>query len=430
MTVTDFANADDLTTNLLGGRYVLGEIVGQGGMSTVYKAVDLTTSTAVAVKIFHPGIELADSLPRRRREVQLAAGLHHPAIVEVLDADVEVSNWASRRAYIVTELVNGPTLAQRLRLHSLSAPQVARMGVLLCDALAYMHQQRIVHRDLKPANILLSIQTVDGALYPKLADFGLAYMLDSTRMTGVGLTAGTPNYLSPEQVRGKPTTPASDIYALGLVLIEALTGRPAFAGHGIEAALARLSNDPPLPSNLDPRMADLLMTMTAADPARRPSAGDVAARLSVLSHTSLASDVLAIAPEPTPLVSTGPVPRSRPCQLGMAAVAALSLLCACVVGAVVVALAGFAGGSNRTQLPTGDIAATVSGTTVSQGTTSQAGGVEASSTTTLTTPVAAADGPAVSPPRSTGPVQVARSASQVQGNVHGRKNGNNKGRNP
>jgi serine/threonine protein kinase len=303
---------------------------------------------------------------------------------------------------------------------------------MLCDALAYMHQQGIVHRDLKPANILLSIQTADGALQPKLADFGLAYMLDSTRMTGAGLTAGTPNYLSPEQVRGKPTTAASDIYALGLVLIEALTGRPAFAGRGLEAALVRLSNDPPLPPNLDPRMADLLMTMTAADPARRPSAGDVAARLSALSQTSLASDVLAIAPEPTMLASTGPAPRSRPRQLGMAAVAALSLLCACVVGAVVVALAGFAGGSNRTQLPSGDAAVTVASDTVSPGATSQAGGVDASSSTALSVPAPPADasGPAaVSPPQSTAPVQVARTSTQVQGNGHSKKNGNKNGNN-
>ena len=387
MTVTDLANANDLTTRVLGGRYALGEIVGQGGMSTVYEAVDLTTAATVAIKLFHPGIELADSLPRRRREVQLAAGLHHPAIVRVLDADVEVSDWTGGRAYIVTELVNGPTLAQRLRVQPLSQPQVASIGVVLCSALACMHQKGIVHRDLKPANILLSTETADSALHPKLTDFGLAYMVDSTRMTGVGLTAGTPSYLSPEQVRGQPTIPANDIYALGLVLIEALTGKPAFNGHGLEAALARLSNDPSLPPNLDPRFAALLETMTAAEPMSRPNARDVGTQLSALTQTSLTSAVLAISPETTVLASPELAPHTR--RIGSAGAAAgLSLLCAGIIAAVVVAIAGLASGPHRTQQPTGEGASTASSSTAPQSATSPIDVVDPPSSTALSTPAA------------------------------------------
>jgi serine/threonine protein kinase len=425
MTVTDLANANDLTTRILGGRYALGEIVGQGGTSTVYKAVDLTTASTVAIKLFHPGIELADSLPRRRREVQLAAGLHHPAIVKVLDADVEVSDWTGGRAYVVTELVNGPTLAQRLRVRPLSQSEAASMGVLLCSALAYMHQRGIVHRDLKPANILLSVEPADGALHPKLTDFGLAYMVDSTRMTGVGLTAGTPNYLSPEQVRGQPTTPASDIYALGLVVIEALTGKPAFSGQGLEAALARLSNGPSLPPNLSPWFAELLETMTAAEPTDRPNASDVGTRLSAFSQTSLTSAVLAISPETTVLASPELSQRTRRIESAGAA-AGLSLLCASIIGAVVVAIAGLANGSNRIQLPTGGGAATTSSATTPQSATSPIDVVDPPSSTALSTPAApppAANGPAAAnPSQSSTLVQIARTSAQANG--RGKKNGN------
>jgi serine/threonine protein kinase len=289
----------------------------------------------VAIKLFHPGVELSDSLQRRRREVQVASGLHHPAIVRILDADVEVGDLTFGRAYIVTEFVNGPTLGQRLRTSPLSESQAANVGAELCAALGYMHERGIVHRDLKPANILLTDQSGSRELHPMLTDFGLAFTVDSTRMTAVGLTAGTPTYLSPEQVRGLPITPASDIYSLGLVLIEALTGQPAFAGQGIEVALARLTKDPLPPANIDPRFANLLVAMTAREPTNRPTAVEAESLLSALTSGSLVSDLVAFTP-----VATMLLPKARWRPFGTAA-AATALLCASAAAAAVFALTTF-----------------------------------------------------------------------------------------
>ena len=354
MTLVDSPTPADSTVTVLGGRYALGEVAGHGGMSTVYRALDLETSTTVAVKLFHPGIELSDSATRRRREVQVASALHHPDIIKVLDADVEASSGG--RAYIVTEFVDGPTLGQRLRRQPLTEPQAMALGETLCDALDYMHQREIVHRDVKPANILLARETDDDSLHPKLTDFGLAFAVDSTRMTGVGLTAGTPNYLSPEQVRGQPIAPASDIYSLGLVLIEALTGAPVFAGHGIEAALARLTSDPAPPPNLNPRFAELLEAMTASDPDDRPTAAQVRARLHAIEHGgSLASELIAIAPD-QPSAPTQ-IRRGRWRPFGVAAATGV-LLCTAALAAVAIALAGLLGGSSPSPAQPVDVAAT------------------------------------------------------------------------
>jgi hypothetical protein len=313
------------------------------------------------------------------------------------------------------------------------------MAAALCDALAYMHERGIVHRDLKPANILLSSTTPDGVLHPKLADFGLAYEVDSTRMTGVGLTAGTPNYLSPEQVRGTATTPASDIYALGLVLIEALSGHPAFPGHGIEAALARLSRDPLPPRNIDPRFAQLLTMMTASIPSERPSAAAIGAQLSALSQGSLVSELIAFAPEFRALTPSVRAPTSRGRRRGLALAAGLALVCACVIGLVIAAVAGFAGPSNRTQSPPADAAvATVPSGTASVSITSPLPGsgdpARGSDAVIATVPPVAPNGPAAAPTKpaaATGPgppaptaAPIAGTRNQVDDKSHGKKNGN------
>ena len=423
MTHADLPTAADRETNVLGGRYVLGAVAGQGGVSTVYTAVDQHTATTVAVKLFHPGVELSDSLQRRRREVEVASVLHHPAIVKVLDADVEVSDWTRGRAYIVTEFVDGPTLGQRLQQRPFSESQVANIGAELCDALGYMHEQGIVHRDLKPANILLTAETDGREPHPMLTDFGLSFTVDSTRMTAVGMTAGTPTYLSPEQVRGLPISPASDIYSLGLVLIEALTGQPAFAGRGVEAALARLTKDPTPPANVDPRFSNLLVAMTAREPANRPTAADSGTLLRGIVGGSLTSDLVAITS------AAMLTPRARWRRFGLAA-AITAVLCASAAAAAVFALSTLLGGSGRTLVPPVDAAVAISNSTPSE----RASLTQSSEPPPINAgvaspevPPAAANGPAASSPSPTTAAHVVvGTPNQVADNGHGKKTGTKK----
>jgi serine/threonine protein kinase len=286
--------ADEVSTvTTLGGRYELGPVVGRGGMSTVYEALDRHTGQKVAVKVFRPGVELADSPDRRRREVDLASALTNPGVVAVLDSQVDDADRVDGCAYIVAEFVDGPTLGQRIALAPLTEHEVIGLGAALSETLAYVHSAGIIHRDIKPANVLLA-SSDDGLLNPKLTDFGIAVMVDSTRMTATGFMAGTANYLSPEQVLGQPVTAASDVYSLGLVLLEALTGATIYAGHGIEAALARLNVDPQPPSWISPELARLLATMTARNPARRPTTEAARGAFRRLTGQGLISDVFAL----------------------------------------------------------------------------------------------------------------------------------------
>ena len=318
----------------LGGRYVLRETLGHGGMSTVYAALDLKTSARVAVKIFRPGVELAGSPGRRQREAQLAAAVQHPGVLAVLDAQLDDPERGTGCAFLVTELVDGPSLSERLRSGPLAERDMVGLAAALCGALAAIHSVGIIHRDIKPANVLLP-SGADGLNHPKLADFGIALMVDSTRMTATGFLAGTPTYLSPEQVQGQVLTPASDIYSLGLLLIEAVLGTPVFRGSGLEAAVARLHADPVPPRHLDPRLARLLTRMTARVPADRPSAIAAAAEFDRLRGASLASEIFALdalAETTRPLPVGAAATRKRRVRVG------LPLGVAGLVAAVAVAL--------------------------------------------------------------------------------------------
>jgi serine/threonine protein kinase len=343
----------------IGSRYEFGQLLGRGGMSTVYRAFDANSRQQVAVKVFHPGIELADSTARHRREVALASSLHHPGIVTVLDADIGADGHEGC-AYLVTELVDGPTLAQRIKRSAIGEQAVADMGAALCDALAYIHQAGIIHRDIKPANVLLPGEDDSDLAHPKLADFGIAFMVDSTRMTATGLMTGTANYLSPEQVRGETLTSASDIYALGLVLIEALTGTPAFAGRGIEAAFARLRQNPQLPPAINRAFAAALARMTSQDPATRPTAASAAAELADIANGNLTAEILALdefttlpaptaahrQPEPPPALR----PTARPISRAWVRAAAIAVLAAALGIGVTLAATMSAGNDHAAPL--------------------------------------------------------------------------------
>jgi hypothetical protein len=204
------------------------------------------------------------------------------------------------------ELVEGPSLAQRLATGPLAPDEAASIGAGLAAALAHVHANGIVHRDVKPANVLL---TPTGAA--KLADFGVARMMNErSDLTGTGRTIGTAAYLAPEQVAGQPVTGATDVYALGLVLLESMTGQRAYPGTPTEAALARLHHRPLIPVSLGAEWVHLLDAMTATDPAERPEAAAVAARLTALQAER--SPALAAASvtndEPTGMLVIPPAP--------------------------------------------------------------------------------------------------------------------------
>jgi hypothetical protein len=255
----------EATPAVLEGRYALGDLVGVGASAWVYRAEDLRTGRDVAIKLYPPGVGGPDR-ERQRSELALLAQLHHPNLVVLFDAGED-----SGRAYLVMEYVDGPTLAEQLRNCPMQAGEVSRLGAELAYALAYVHSRGITHRDVKPANVLMGGR-------PMLTDFGIARLVDAARVTQTGYLIGTPAYLAPEQVRGGPVGMPADVYALGLVLLEALTGRREFDGDGPETAFARLSRQPAVPEDL-PGLTELLHEMTALDPADRPTAADVSERL-------------------------------------------------------------------------------------------------------------------------------------------------------
>ena len=252
-----------------GDRYDLGEVLGRGGMAVVHRAHDRVLDRPVAIKVLR---DTVDDTERQRftSEARTLARLSHIGLVTVLDAGV-----SSERPFLVMELVDGPTLAEKLTDGPLPLSEVASVGTQLARALAYAHEVGVVHRDVKPANVLLG---PDGRI--KLADFGIARLLGETvRHTQTGTTIGTAAYLSPEQVQGHPVEAPSDVYSLALVLLETITGQREFPGSPTESALARLSRPPHLPDDLPPDLSALLRDMAATDPADRPSAAQVADRL-------------------------------------------------------------------------------------------------------------------------------------------------------
>jgi hypothetical protein len=254
---------------VLGGRYELGATLGSGASAVVRRAWDRVSGRAFAVKLFHAGASTHDRR-RQQREMRALAALHHPGLVGLHDGGVEAG-----QPYIVTDLVEGPSLAERIAKRPLDPDEVCRIGARLADALAHVHASGIVHRDLKPANVLLG---ADGR--PRLADFGIARALDGTAVTGTGYVVGTAAYLAPEQVRGEWVGPEADVYALGLVLLEALTGRREYPGALVESATARLHRAPDIPATLSSGLRTALHAMTALEPAARPTAAEVAGLLS------------------------------------------------------------------------------------------------------------------------------------------------------
>lgn len=253
---------------LLAGRYRLGAALGRGGMSTVYRGWDEKLQRWVAVKMFATDDPIAADRERRLREAQVLAAASHPHLVTLFDAEWPAHPDEGQPAFLVMELVEGESLYRRIDRDGADSALALRVCAELGSALAYLHAREIIHRDLKPANIL--IDGGDGAV--KLVDFGIARLNGSERITTAGLVLGTAAYLSPEQVSGEEVGAASDIYSLGLVVLECLTGHREYPGSAAEAGVARLVRRPLIPSGLSQGWQSLLRAMTERDPAARPSA--------------------------------------------------------------------------------------------------------------------------------------------------------------
>jgi serine/threonine protein kinase len=234
-----------MASGILSGRYEIGERLGSGGMSSVHQATDLILERTVAVKILAE--HLSDDerfVARFRREALAVAKLIHPNIVQVYDTGIDEG-----RHYIVMEYVQGRSGAQILQRHGpLDGETTAEIGAQACAGLDYAHRRGIIHRDVKPGNLMVVGGPVGGGeMTMKLADFGIARAVEQTRITQVGSVVGTAAYLSPEQVRGEEATPATDVYALGVVLYQFLTGRLPYEGSTLAELAVRQQNEKPLP---------------------------------------------------------------------------------------------------------------------------------------------------------------------------------------
>ncbi len=283
---------------VLGDRYELVRHLARGGTSDVYEALDTLLQRPVAAKVFRATAPTDRS--RFDAEVTTLASLNHPGLVPVYDAGEHHGD-----GFVILELVDGPTLRSILGDRGpLPAEEVADLGATLADALAYVHDAGVVHRDVTPSNVLCG---PDGR--PRLADFGIARLLDTTRVTALATAVGTAAYMAPEQLEGSDVTPAADVYSLGLVLGEARSGRPAFTGAGHEVALARLVREPDLGDDDPAGWGALLGAMTARDPGDRPTAAEAATRLRGLTSPAAPAAASRVA---VPVVVAGDASSSDP----------------------------------------------------------------------------------------------------------------------
>ncbi len=293
------------------GRYHLEEPVAAGGAATVWRAYDVHLGRSVAIKILHPHLVAdADTVRRFERESRNAARLHHPNATRIYD-----SGRINDVVYLVMEYVDGPTLKTLMASHGAfpNPRHVAAVGQQIAEALSEAHAQGLIHRDIKPANILFSS---DGVV--KVADFGIAKALSQSTsdLTAAGTTVGSATYIAPEQYAGGEVDARADIYALGIVLYECLTGSPAFSGDTATAtAAARLTREvtPPrqIRADVDRRLDDVVVRSTRRDVNDRYDdvasvSHALAASLRGIPADELTGDLLAMAPPEAPSVASVP----------------------------------------------------------------------------------------------------------------------------
>ncbi len=328
-------------------RYRLLERLAVGGSAEVWRARDEQLGRDVAVKRLHPHL-MPDEASRRRlvAEARAAAGLAHPAIVEIYDVDDTGESPA-----LVMELVDGESLATRIaREGPLPPPEAAAIAAEIAEALFHAHQRGVIHRDVKPGNVLLS---ADGRT--RLVDFGIAHSLAvaSERLTMAGTVVGSLHSMAPEQLVGGPITPRTDLYGLGAVLHESLTGRPPYAESSPVALAEAQRAGPPRMDGIDPALAAAIAGCLAYEPEERPLhagalaealrawiAGDPALALA-LAPTGAAVDSSAMTVPRLAAPPVAPQPAAgdgrTPSRLGRSAIWLLAAVLALVVVALVLA---------------------------------------------------------------------------------------------
>jgi serine/threonine-protein kinase len=324
---------------LVADRYELLEVVGTGGMSTVYRALDTLLERNVALKVLHPHYgDDAEYVERFRREARSVAQLSHPNIVTVIDRGDD-----GGRQYIVFEYVDGESLKELVdRSGPLPVRRVIEIGLQMADALAFAHQHGLVHRDVKPQNVL-----INGDGEAKVTDFGIARSLDVEHgVTQTGTVLGTSNYLSPEQARGQTVTPATDVYSLGVVLFELMTGEVPFPGENFVAVAMKHINEPP-PSLVERRPDAPLRLVYAIeralgkDPAQRfPTMDAFAAELRTCLAEQHEPDADATFIAPSTVLKESRPRRTRSARRRRWPIALLVLVAVAAVAAAVYALGG------------------------------------------------------------------------------------------
>ncbi|MER5572006.1 serine/threonine-protein kinase [Streptomyces massasporeus] len=295
---------------LLAGRYQLEELLGRGAMGEVWLAADQLLGRPVAVKLMRVGEATAGE--RFRLEAQTAGRLNHPNVVSVYDF-----GSYDGQPYLVMELVSGWSLAQERSLRQALPPQeAAAIAAQVAAGLAAAHRQGVIHRDIKPANVMLSTDRI-----AKIADFGIARFADEAAgaLTATGKILGTADYLAPERALGRPAIPASDVYSLGCVLYELITGRPPFRGvTSLTVVQQHVDAAPPPPIHLRPEtpqaLSDYVLCLLAKDPAHRPSAEQVADQLGAQGRapSSTTPDSTGVLPVPSDSPPVHPAAPPRP----------------------------------------------------------------------------------------------------------------------
>ncbi|MGO9971390.1 MAG: protein kinase domain-containing protein [Solirubrobacteraceae bacterium] len=283
------ARTNDLTGAVLDGRYELHAAIGEGAFGRVYRGLDRRLARTVAVKVIKsPWSDDSAWVESFEHEAQMLARISDPGVVQIFDV-----GHAPEGLYYVAELVDGESLATRLKRGPLEHHEACDIAEQLCRALAHAHEQRVVHRDIKPANILISSH---GRV--KVGDFGVARLAESTTEIPAAAVVGTPKYMAPEQALGRRATPAVDIYSAGVVLYEMLVGRPPFDGSSaVEFAMRHAYDRPePLPPEVPRDLANVVVRALAKQPDERyRDAGSMAEALASTSSALSSAGRIAFA---------------------------------------------------------------------------------------------------------------------------------------
>lgn len=281
---------------ILNERYCLLNRIGAGGMSVVHRAQDLALGRLVAVKILHDSLTGDESfLQRFRREAHAAASLSHPNVVTVHDVGQDGNLY-----YIVMELVDGDDLKAIIRSRApLPLDYSLNLAIQICQGIGYAHRAGFIHCDVKPQNVIITRD--DRAM---VADFGISRVISEATMSGEEIAWGTPHYFSPEQAAGKKATPASDVYAIGVILFEMLTGQLPFKAENSTAlALKHLNEKPPLVTEINPQLplpiAKIVNKVLAKEPSARYRTAEQFGRILEGFRTESAQSTAALAPLPS-----------------------------------------------------------------------------------------------------------------------------------